>query len=379
MKKGWSTWGVFVAGFAALAACSGTDANDAPSTGGGGGAPSSGGRGGAAAEGGHAGGGAGAAAHGGTGTGGAGAGGTGASGSAGSGGMLGDTTVRLIALGDTGEGNDGQRAVAAQMDAKCGSVGGCTAVLMLGDNFYDVGVRDTRDSQWISKFEMIYDLPNLNGLRFFATLGNHDYGLTSTGSKQAQIDYSGLPVGVAQGTRLSEKWTMPDSYYDVSLGDVHLFSIDTQDNGDAQRSDMGARVKNSNATWKIVFAHHPRFTSGDHAKDNPVLGWLGMYKTQAAVYCGADLFLTGHDHNMEYIAAGRDAACPNTHFAISGAGSKLRDAADGWLRGETGEGFQRFYDEEHLGFLYLEARERNLLMQFIDTTGQVLHEVRLAK
>src|SRR5262245_26583012 len=65
-------------------------------------------------------------------------------------------TVRLIAIGDTGEGNQEQHDVAAQMDAKCAAVGGCDAVLMLGDNFYDNGVAGIDDAQWIPKFEEVY-------------------------------------------------------------------------------------------------------------------------------------------------------------------------------------------------------------------------------
>src|SRR5688500_6181422 len=44
-------------------------------------------------------------------------------------------SLRLIAIGDTGEGNLAQALVGRMMNEKCGAVGGCDAVIMTGDNF----------------------------------------------------------------------------------------------------------------------------------------------------------------------------------------------------------------------------------------------------
>lgn len=288
-------------------------------------------------------------------------------------------SIRLIALGDTGEGNEAQHLVADQMAAKCVAVGGCTAVLMLGDNFYDFGVQHTRDDQWVSKFEQPYDRPALNDLKFYAVLGNHDYGLTSFGSKEAQVQYTHLPVGSGTGKRLSDKWTMPDPYWDVQFGPVHVFGMDSQDFSEAQQSDMRERVATSTAIWKIVTAHHPRFTSGDHAKDNFLLGNAGMYKAQETIYCGADLFLTGHDHNLEFIRKGRDADCPHTHFAISGAGAKLREKGNEFWRTDTAGEFQEHYSEAVEGFAYLEFDGPTMHFQFIDKFGNMLWQKRFSK
>ncbi len=87
--------------------------------------------------------------------------------------------VRIIAIGDTGEGNLAQNQVADRMSEKCIEVGGCHAVMMNGDNFYDNGVADTGDAQWGPKFEQPYDRAGLNGLPFYAVLGNHDHGPSS--------------------------------------------------------------------------------------------------------------------------------------------------------------------------------------------------------
>lgn len=358
-----------------LGGCGGADEEAAPKGSGGSGASSS--SGGSSAGGGS--GGAGATSSGGSGasTGGsggaAGAAGSAGGGAGGSGGAGGGDSIKLIAIGDTGEGNQAQKDVAQQMATKCAAVGGCTAVLMLGDNFYDHGVQSTSDAQWNTKFESIYDLPNLNSLKFYATLGNHDYGVTSTGKKEAQIQYTQLPVGTGPATRPSDMWMMPDAYYDVKFGDVHVFAIDTQDYSSTQKNDMKARVQASSATWKIVMGHHPRYTSGNHYWDNALLGAAGMYSLLETIYCGTDLLLTGHDHNVEFIDKGAHSACPSTHFAISGAGAKTRTS--------TGlkHGKQLYYNEKVEALAYLEFKGKTLLFEFIDKHGTLLWSKTITK
>ncbi len=308
----------------------------------------------------------------GSGAGGSGAGGAGSGGAAGEGGSGGTPApkpVRLLVIGDTGEGNSEQHCVADAMDKKCELLGGCDAVVMTGDNFYDHGVQSVSDAQWMSKFELPYDRPHLNGLKFYVVLGNHDYGATSNGNKGAQIAYSKLPVGSGPGQRYSDKWTMPASYYDVALGEgtVHLFGIDTQDTGTTQLDDMKQRVAKSTAAWKIVFGHHPRYTSGEHQLDNTLVDTLtkltsppGMFALQEGIYCGADLYLTGHDHNREVIDKGMDGACPNVPFIISGAGAKVRPSKYPKL------GKSLYYDEGVEGFLYFELTKSSFRVESYD-------------
>ncbi|WP_437730785.1 metallophosphoesterase [Sorangium sp. So ce1335] len=284
--------------------------------------------------------------------------------------------IRIIAIGDTGEGNAAQHQVADRMSEKCIEVGGCHAVMMNGDNFYDHGVVDTSDAQWGPKFEQPYDRPGLNGLPFYAVLGNHDHGPSSSGVRQAQIDYSRLLVGGGPGMRVSDKWHMPASYYDVRIRHVHLFGIDTVDfTSSEQADDMSARVAASDATWKIVFGHHPRFTSGAHFSDNEVIGGAGMFAMQEAIYCGADMYMAGHDHHLELIDKGRDARCPDTYFAISGAGSKTRPASAFVPRDPR----QLFYTDATEGFVYLQFEGDRLLLQFIDKHGAVLYAKGITK
>jgi hypothetical protein len=262
------------------------------------------------------------------------------------------------------------------MSEKCMMVGGCDAVMMNGDNFYDNGVSSVDDPQWGPKFEQPYDRPGLNGVPFYVVLGNHDHGPTSSGNKQAQIDYTSLPVGNGPGMRPSDKWTMPAASYDVQIKHVHLFALDTVDfTNSTQEADMSARVAASSATWKIVFGHHPRYTSGEHYFDNQALGLAGMFSFQEAIYCGADMFMTGHDHNVEIIDKGRDTDCPETYFVISGAGAKTRESFDFVPTDPS----QLYYNEDTEAFAYMEFEGGTLRFEFIDKLGAVLYTTTITK
>ena len=52
--------------------------------------------------------------------------------------------VRFVAIGDAGEGNDAQFAVADVVEQVC-TAQGCDFAIYLGDNFYDVGVESVDD------------------------------------------------------------------------------------------------------------------------------------------------------------------------------------------------------------------------------------------
>jgi tartrate-resistant acid phosphatase type 5 len=277
--------------------------------------------------------------------------------------------VRLVVVGDAGEGNTAQLLVARAMAAKCAAVGGCDAILMTGDNFYSSGVTDVHDAQWLSKFEEPYGLPSLD-VPFYAVLGNHD---VRTPKWAAQIDYSRLPVGDNAGMRRSQRWNMPAQWYDVRIDHVHLFAFDSNHPSSAQATDMAARVKRSDAKWKVSFAHHPRYTSGSHHLDEGETENEGLHPMLEAIFCGTDLFVAGHDHNVEFIDKGRHAACPRTHFAVSGAGSKVRaSAAPRDLR-------SLFFNDDTESFAYVQITENELAFEFVDMCGNVRYRKTVTK
>lgn len=291
------------------------------------------------------------------------------------------TIVKLLVIGNSGEGNEEQVAVAQAMGAKCEAEGGCTAVLMTGNMAFDTGVTSENDLQWETKFEQPYNQDGLNGLKFYAVPGQKDYcpfgaifcnGIVGTAAHM--IAYSALPVGIGEGTRSSDKFTMPARFYDLELGAenfVHVFGIDTQDTAGGTPNDqpeiMQQRVADSSAIWKIVFGAFPRFSSGAQGNVLQILDQQypspGIFSLQETVYCGTDLFIAGHDDSRELFDQGKDSNCPSTFLAVSGASAKVNNT------GNTPEGNSLFFDDTTEGFAYLELTETSLLFEFYDKTG----------
>jgi tartrate-resistant acid phosphatase type 5 len=233
----------------------------------------------------------------------------------------GDANLTFIAMGDAGEGNDGQFAVADAIEMVCADKGGCAFVLYLGDNFYDDGVDSAMDDQFQTKFELPYadlDMP------FKIVLGNHDYGqLSFAWEKSAyEIEYSNY----------SDKWELPSEYYTFSYPGVDVFVLDTtqfmwdHDTGD-QQAWIDQAIGASTADWKIAAAHHPYFSNGEHGNAGdyeglpfpPQLAGTTVKEVLDDSVCGkVDVYFSGHDHNRQWFKE----TCSGTEVIVSGAGSK---------------------------------------------------------
>lgn len=167
-------------------------------------------------------------------------------------------------------------------------------IVTTGDNNYPNGDRATIDanigkyfSDFIGNYMGKYG-PGSPVNRFFPSVGNHDwYG---TEKLQPYIDYfAGLP-----GNR---------RYYDVDLGRVHLFAVNSEGPvepdgttpGSVQYEWLKARLAASRACFKIVYFHVPPRSSGpfhDPNLDWPFHDW------------GADVVINGHEHVYERIDRG---------------------------------------------------------------------------
>lgn len=273
----------------------------------------------------------------------------------------GNTTVRFVAVGDTGRGDADQEAVAAAVTMKC-QVSGCDFVLLLGDNFYDSGVSSTTDPQWQTKFEQPF---RGMSVLFYPVLGNHDYGANGAGTEwvkgQYQVDYSAV----------SSKWHMPARYYHLTRGPVELFALDTNAqlySLDAQQKiDVKAWLTASTAPWKIAYGHHPYRSNGPHGNAG---GYDGISGTSAfrgqgvkdfadGVTCGAaDLYLSGHDHSRQWL----QDTCKGTELIVSGAGSQTTS---------VGNLNPRRFQSDQPGFLYVVATATTLTADFVHTSGTV--------
>ena len=284
--------------------------------------------------------------------------------------------VRFVVLGDTGEGNEDQFAVAQAIVEICAQKG-CDFAVLTGDNFYDSGVSGVDDPQWQSKFEepyMDFTFP------VYAVLGNHDYGGNGIG---VDFDFNKDEYQV-QYTQKSELWRMPDSYYSFKQGHAEFWGLDTNEvmtdplNGDSdpQKQWLKDQLAKSTATWKIAFGHHPYISNGDHGNAGSYENIEGIplpFVTGESVkafmedaVCGkVDVYICGHDHNLQWL----EATC-GTEFIVSGAGSKAED-----LPGSNPAHFQHNME----GFLWVELMGDAFTGVFYDKTGAELFSRSITK
>ena len=275
--------------------------------------------------------------------------------------------VRFVAIGDAGEGNQGQFNVAAAVESVCADAGGCEFVLYLGDNFYSDGVGSVDDDQFSTKFELPYadlDMP------FYVVMGNHDYGLL--GISWAKVDYE------VEYTNYSDKWTMPSKWYTVDAYDeVAFFMMDTArlmwnyETG-AQQSWLDQAIAGNDKRWKIAVGHHPYFSNGAHGNAGnyegvffpPQLAGTDVEEVLSESLCGrVDLYLCGHDHNRQWHQRTCGGGDRTTHFVVNGAGCKITPFA------YHDDNPVYWEDDTSPGFMVLELAYDRIHTEFYDESG----------
>lgn len=281
-------------------------------------------------------------------------------------------TVRFVAIGDAGTGDEHQFAVATAVENVCAEKG-CDFALYLGDNFYEVGVNGIDDQQFQDKFELPY--ANLD-FPFYAVLGNHDYG-------QLGVMWE-PPTFQVQYSDVSDKWIMPDRYYSDSMAHVSLYGLDTnaiiwdsmfggtQDQGDWFDTER----TQSNTLWNIAFGHHPYVSNGQHGvageydglpSENPMAGVTWDNFVQEHLCEQVDVYFSGHDHDLQWL----EPKC-GVELVVSGAGGKKRSEYD-WSQPTRFEAYDTY------GFVWVEIVDNVMSLSFYNEEGTVLYEGQITK
>jgi len=169
--------------------------------------------------------------------------------------------------------------------------------------------------------------------RFFPSAGNHDH---DDGPLETYLDYFDLPGAGATSTHP----TGSELYYDVLIGDVHVFVVDSEsvsieEEGGvppvptaAQRAWLETALGESPAPWQVVVMHEPPFGSSAEYGSTPHLQW-------PYAQWGADLVLNGHAAVYErvhrggipYVTNGLGGGYPGS-FGTPIFGSMFRYAED---------------------------------------------------
>ncbi len=184
-----------------------------------------------------------------------------------------DGSVRFAVIGDNGTGEQPEFEVASQME-RYQKLVKYDFVVMDGDNIY--GGHKASDFQL--KFEQPYK-PLLDaGVKFYASLGNHD-------DPDIERNYKLYNMG---GKR----------YYNFQKGDAEFFALDSNYMDPQQLAWIEDKLKGSSAKWKICFFHHPMFTAAAyHGPDLDLRKQLMPLFTKYNV----NLVLSGHEHVYERV------------------------------------------------------------------------------
>jgi hypothetical protein len=199
-------------------------------------------------------------------------------------------SVKFAVIGDSGTGGKAQQQVADQMAAALPRFP-YTFTIMLGDNLYG----SERQQDYVRKFERPYAPLLAAGVKFYASLGNHD---DPNQRFYAQFNMNG------------------ERYYTHKQGDVRFFVLDSNYLDAAQLTWVTRELTSSNDKWKIAYFHHPLYSSGErHGSD------LDLRKQLEPLFIehGVSVVFAGHEHFYERLKPQK-----GIYYFTSGGAAKLR-------------------------------------------------------
>jgi len=239
-----------------------------------------------------------------------------------------DSTTMAV-IGDSGTGGGDQYELAKVLIAAHAQFP-FDFTIMLGDNMYGrEGPDDFR-----KKFEQPYK-PLLDaGVKFYASLGNHD--------DPTQINYKLFNM---DGRR----------YYTFSRGPAQFFVLDSTYVDPAQLDWLERELQASRARWKISYFHHPIYSSGARHGSEVDLRQL---VEPLFIKHGVDVVFSGHEHFYERIHPQH-----GIYYFTSGAAAKLRR---GNIRRTTLTAVG--YDSD-LSFMLVELTDDQMYFQTISRKG----------
>jgi len=193
--------------------------------------------------------------------------------------------------------------------------------------------------------------------RFWPILGNHEFSDACGGGNRASgyRTYFNLPNN--------------ERYYDIVIGPVHFFALNsaTEPDGKEATSVQGqwlrSRLTASTSPWKVVIVHHPPFSSGPRlAKMRwPFEAW------------GVDVVLSGHSHHYERIHKDDNADGVTLPYFISGLGGASKGSFS-----SSPPGSIKRYNAEY-GAMFVTATATSMNFEFRNIKGAVIDTYSMTK
>ena len=239
-------------------------------------------------------------------------------------------SLKLAVFGDAGRGSKAQYELADLM-AEYHSAFPFDMVLLTGDNIY--GSEGPKDMK--KKFEDPYKALIDRGVKFYASLGNHD---SPTQRFYALFNMNG------------------EEYYRIERAGVSFYALNTNYLDRNQLDWFSGQLSNDRNSWKIAFFHHPPFSSGGrHGSDDEIRDLLHpMF-----IKNGFDAVFTGHDHFYE-----RTKPQDGLTYFVAGAAGKIRKGDLKDRSPLTAAGF-----DSDLSFMLIEFTGGEMHFQVISRAG----------
>ncbi len=242
-------------------------------------------------------------------------------------------SVKFLVIGDSGTGGRAQYQLAEQMIQAHGRFKFDFAIT-LGDNLY--GSEDPSDYR--DKFEKPYAKLLDAGVKFYASLGNHD--------EPSQRFYKPFNM---DGKR----------FYRFDKGDAAFFALDSTYMAPEQVEWLKKELEASNKKWKIAFCHHPIYSSGErHGSEQD----LRTLVEPLFIQHGVDVVFAGHEHFYERLKPQK-----GIYYFIQGGAAKLRRGNIRDNSGMTARGF----DTDN-SFTIAEIEDDQMFFETISRRGAVV-------
>jgi tartrate-resistant acid phosphatase type 5 len=254
----------------------------------------------------------------------------------------GAATIRFAVIGDYGDDNANEAAVAALVNKLNPDF-----IITTGDNSYGGTAIDDNIGQYYGDYIGNYTGSYGAGSpthRFFPSLGNHDWD--DGGGIAAYTSYFTLPGS--------------ERYYDFVSGPVHFFAVDSdgmEPDGNTFDSIQGqwlkAALEASTAPFKVVYLHHPPYSSSSAHGSQPVMQW-------PFEEWGATVVLAGHDHTYERIHRDDNSDGTTMPYFVTGLGGR---PPYGFPNSGFVEGSQVRYNADY-GAMLVEADDESITFEF---------------
>jgi hypothetical protein len=243
-------------------------------------------------------------------------------------------SLKFAVFGDTGTGDTASGEVAAKA-AEYHRVFPFDFALLLGDNLY--GGEDARDFE--KKFERPFK-PLLDaGVKFYASLGNHD--------DTSQVKYKLFNMN---GERF---------YSFKPKNGVRFFALDSNYIDPKQFDWLAKELSDSGSDWKICFFHHPLYSSGE--RHGPHEELRAVLEPILLKY-GVNVVFAGHEHFYERLKPQK-----GVQHIVLGNSAKLRRGNIDRRSGLTAAGF-----DEDRAFMLVEIDGDTMHIQAISRTGRTV-------